>query len=277
MTFPKKVPPIALTIAGSDPSGGAGLQADLKTFTVMGVYGTTIVTSLTAQNTRGVTGTYDIPITFIKEQAQTLASDVHISAVKTGMLSTSETVTAVVDILNRYSFGPLVVDPVILSTSGSTLLSSDGLQRMREELLPIATLVTPNLFEASQLLGKEVAHSLSEMENHARGLLKFGMPAVLLKGGHLEHEAKAVDILATAEGIIHFSLERIQSKNTHGTGCTLSAAITAEFAKGNLNLQSAIKIAKDFVWNGLKAGQDLHIGGGRGPIDHLYAIKRAQS
>ncbi|MFM7084766.1 MAG: bifunctional hydroxymethylpyrimidine kinase/phosphomethylpyrimidine kinase, partial [Hyphomicrobium sp.] len=195
MTASEKEPKIALTIAGSDPSGGAGIQADIKTFTVMGVYGASILTSLTAQNTLGVTETYNLPPFFIEQQAKTLASDIRVSAVKTGMLGNAETVQTIIDILKTYSFGPLVVDPVLQSTSGDKLLTLSGLDVMRNQLLPLAFLVTPNLFEASQLLGKTMARSLTEMENQAHDLLKLGIRAVLLKGGHLEHQGKAVDIL----------------------------------------------------------------------------------
>lgn len=264
-------PPVALSIAGSDPSGGAGIQADLKAFTVLGVYGTTIITTLTAQNTLGVTGLHHLPADFIELQARTLADDIKVSAVKTGLLGPPETVKSVIEILKKFEFGPIVVDPVLQSTSGDPFLSSEGIDILKDHLLPLATLVTPNVYEASKLLKVPLALTLLDMEQQACALLKMGSRAVLLKGGHLDLEHQAIDVLAMNDGIFHFPAPRITTRNTHGTGCTLSAAITSEFAKGNKDLCLAVKNAKAMLWTALNSGKSFKIGRGRGPVDFLYA------
>jgi hydroxymethylpyrimidine/phosphomethylpyrimidine kinase len=265
--------PIALTIAGSDPSGGAGIQADLKTFSALGVYGTTILTALTAQNTHGVTGVLAVPADFIRLQAETLAADVAVTAVKTGMLGDAVTVDAVVDLLKRFSFGPIVVDPVMVATSGDVLLAPDAIAAVRDRLAPLATLITPNLHEAARLLDVPVAQDVEEMQAQALRLVTQGAQAVLIKGGH-HMGAEAIDVLATKDGVSHHTAPRIQTSNTHGTGCTLSAAITAELAKGETLLEAAVARAKAYLWKAIEAGCDLHIGTGCGPVDHLYPLRR---
>lgn len=260
-------PPIALTIAGSDSSGGAGIQADLKTFAALGVYGATVITALTAQNTQGVSGIHKVPATFIAEQFEAVTSDLKVSAAKTGMLGDAETVACVAELLTRHRPPWLVVDPVMVSTSGDLLLSPDAIAVIIAKLLPLASLVTPNLAEAGRLLNKAPARDLSEMRAQAAEIRKLGSVAVLLKGGHGTQD-DAIDVLVTAAGITEFSRPRVATQNTHGTGCTLAAAIVAGVAKG-MALHAAVEEAKDFVWRALRSGAHLHIGNGSGPVDHL--------
>ena len=264
--------PVALTIAGSDPSGGAGLQADLKTFSALGVYGASVVTALTAQNTRGVIGAMAVPADFIALQIEAVVTDLHIAAAKTGMLGDTATVLAVAAEIRRHKIRPLVVDPVMVATSGDVLLAPDAIDTLRRELIPLADLITPNLPEAAQLLNEPVATDEHVMAAQAQRLMALGCKAVLVKGGH-GTGAEAVDILFSGGTSIRFAAPRIETRNTHGTGCTLSAAITASLAKG-MALPGAINAAKAFISAALAAGASLKIGGGSGPVDHLYAIRR---
>lgn len=260
-------PSIALTIAGSDSSGGAGIQADLKTFAALGVYGATVITALTAQNTQGVSAVHRVPASFIAEQFEAVTSDLKVSAAKTGMLGDAETVACVADLVTRRRLPWLVVDPVMVATSGDLLLSSDAIAVIIARLLPLAGLVTPNLAEAGRLLNVAPARNVDEMRVQAAQIRTLGSAAVLLKGGHGSQD-DAIDVLATAEGIAEFSRPRVVTKNTHGTGCTLAAAIVAGLAKG-LTLDAAVAAAKEFVWRALQSGAQLHIGRGNGPVDHL--------
>ena len=262
--------PIVLTIAGSDPSGGAGIQADLKTFTVFGVYGASIITALTAQNTRGVTGVHKVPADFIAAQFGAVTSDLNIAATKTGMLGDEETVRTVARLISAAKLSPVVVDPVMVATSGDVLLAPDAIAGVRSLMLPLAKLITPNLPEAAKLLDQPIAATDADAERQAQDLLNFGCGAVLLKGGHGEG-AESVDFLVSRAGTIRLSKLRIATRNTHGTGCTLAAAVTAGLALG-LTLEAAVHRAKDFVWGALKAGADLQVGGGTGPVDHLFEI-----
>jgi hydroxymethylpyrimidine/phosphomethylpyrimidine kinase len=264
-------PAIAMTIAGSDPSGGAGIQADLKTFTALGVYGASVITALTAQNTMGVTGVMTVPVNFIEAQFEAVARDLNIAAIKTGMLANAETVLAVARLLRHAAPPALVVDPVMVATSGDPLVADDAVSALRTELMPLADIVTPNLPEAGRLLGQLEAQTLSEMRDQAAALLKLGCRAVLLKGGHGQG-GEAVDVLAWRGGMTELSKPRIETRNTHGTGCTLAAAITAGLAKGR-PLNIAVEEAKDFVWQALRSGAAHKIGGGAGPIDHLYRLR----
>lgn len=262
----------ALTIAGSDSGGGAGIQADLKTFTALGVYGASVITALTAQNTRGVTGVHTVPTDFIAAQIEAVASDLDIRAVKTGMLGDRATVLIVSAELKRRRLAPLVVDPVMVATSGDVLLADDAIEAVRRELIPLADLITPNLPEAARLLDTETATSVDEMERQARALLDLGAKAVLIKGGHGTGD-EATDVLAFADRVIRLSAPRIDTRNTHGTGCTLAAAITAYLASGR-EMEEAVRGAKEFVWMALQAGAGLAIGQGTGPVDHLHGIRR---
>jgi hydroxymethylpyrimidine/phosphomethylpyrimidine kinase len=264
--------PIALTIAGSDSSGGAGIQADLKTFTVLGVYGASVLTALTAQNTRGVSAIHSVPPEFVAQQIDAVAADLKVGAAKTGMLNDRATVLAVVEGVRRHGLNPLVVDPVMVATSGDMLLEPDAVEAVRAELLPLADVITPNLAEAARLLGADAAVSVHEMEAQARALLALGPKAVLLKGGH-GNGSDAVDVLVTRDvAPVHLALPRIATPNTHGTGCTMSAAIAAYLAKGE-SLGDAVQGAKRFVHAALAAGAELKIGDGSGPVDHLFSIR----
>ncbi len=267
--------PVALTIAGSDSSGGAGIQADLKTFTVLGVYGASVVTALTAQSTRGVSGILAVPPDFVRDQIDAVADDFAIGAVKTGMLNDRETVVAVVNALKHHELRPLVVDPVIVATSGDALLAPDAVQAMRDELIPHADILTPNLHEAARLLDQPVAKDEAGMLAQARALLRLGCKAVVIKGGHGEG-AEAVDLLVEADAVTRLALPRITTRNTHGTGCTFSAAIVANLAQG-VPIKQAVSDAKRFVHEALQAGARLALGKGAGPVDVLRAVqKRSQ-
>nr|7R8Y_A Chain A, Phosphomethylpyrimidine Kinase [synthetic construct]7R8Y_B Chain B, Phosphomethylpyrimidine Kinase [synthetic construct] len=264
--------PVALTIAGSDSGGGAGIQADLKTFSALGVYGMSVITAVTAQNTLGVQGVHDIPPELVAAQIDAVFEDLRVDAVKTGMLSNAEIVEAVAEALRRYGVRPLVVDPVMVAKSGDPLLAPDAVEALKERLFPLATIITPNLPEAEVLLGRPI-RTEEEMEEAARRLLALGPKAVLLKGGHLEGE-EAVDLLADGEGIHRFSAPRVQTRNTHGTGCTLSAAIAAHLARGH-DLPEAVREAKAYLTGAIKAAPS--IGHGHGPVNHFHAWwKRAE-
>jgi len=266
--------PIALTIAGSDSSGGAGILADLKTFSAFGVYGACVVTALTAQNTRGVTGVHPVPPEFVSLQIEAVLSDLSVGAIKTGMLATREITLAVAAALGARRDVPLVVDPVMVATSGNLLIAPDAVAALRSDMLPLATLITPNLAEAARLLDDGIAASEAEAEAQARALLALGPRAVLVKGGH-GTGAEAVDFLASAgaRDVMRLARPRLGASNTHGTGCTLSSAIAALMAQG-VALEDAVTRAKDFVWKAIEAGQSLRVGHGHGPVDHLFAIKR---
>lgn len=264
--------PIALTIAGSDSSGGAGIQADLKTFTALGVYGASVLTALTAQNTRGVDDVLPIPPAFVRAQIDSVLSDLDVKAAKTGMLANADVILAVAEILEGNAEIPLVCDPVMVATSGDVLLEPDAIGALRERLIPRASLLTPNIPEAARLLGCPEATDLDEMARQAEVLRAFGCAAVLLKGGHGSGKT-ATDILAHAGGIVPLEAPRIETPNTHGTGCTLSAAIAALLAAGE-PLEQAVRRAKAFVWSALEAGAHCQIGHGSGPVDHLFAIRR---
>ncbi len=264
--------PIALTIAGSDPSGGAGVQADLKTFTALGVYGASVITALTAQNTLGVTGVHGVPQDFIAQQIDTVAADLAITATKTGMLGDRQTVATVVAAIQRHNLGPVVVDPVMVATSGDVLLTEDAIEAVRRDLIPLATLITPNLHEAARLLGAALATTVAEMEEQGQRLLAQGARAVLIKGGHATG-AQAIDVLVTPDAMTHHAAPRIETGNTHGTGCTLSAAIAAHLALGATDLTAAVAASKVYVSGALDAGRSIRIGAGAGPVDHLFRIR----
>lgn len=266
--------PIALTIAGSDSSGGAGIQADLKTFSAFGVYGASVITALTAQSTRGVAAVEPVAASFVLAQMEAVLADLDVDAIKTGMLANAEVVAAVARKLRNGDRKPLVVDPVMVATSGDVLLEPAAADAVKRELIPLATLITPNLPEAARLLDGKVASGEDEAVAQAKALCALGCSAVLLKGGH-DTGTTAVDILCDAGGIERFVRPRLDTPHTHGTGCTLSAAIAALLAQG-VGLREAVGRAKAFVWHALEAGCSLGVGGGRGPVDHLYAIRRAR-
>lgn len=265
-------PHVTLTIAGSDSSGGAGIQADLKTFTVHGVYGASVITALTAQNTQGVRGVHAVPSEFVALQLQAVLADLDVKAIKTGMLTTAESIAAVTCVLADKARGPLVVDPVMVATSGDRLLEAAALSVMREQLIPLASLVTPNLEEAAVLSGQPIAASRHEMEEQGRRLLDLGPQAVLLKGGHCGwDDAEAADVLVSPTGTEVFSAPRLSTLDTHGSGCSLSAAVAANLAIGH-DLEGSIGLAKSFVGVAIAGAIGRRVGHGRSPLDHLAAI-----
>ena len=261
---------IALTIAGSDSSGGAGIQADLKTFSALGVYGASAITALTAQNTLGVEAVHAVPPDFILKQIEVVARDLDVGAVKIGMLATRGLIEAVAQGLECFPGVPVVLDPVMVAASGDPLLDEDAVETLRLVLIPRASLITPNLPEAAKLLAESQARNEDEMSAQAEALRRQGAGAVLIKGGHGEGE-KAVDILIDAEGELRLEASRVNTRNTHGTGCTLSSAIAAELAKG-AGLRAAIVAAKAYVTAALEAADALRIGKGRGPVHHFHAL-----
>lgn len=264
--------PIVLTIAGSDPSGGAGLQADLKTFTALGVYGASVVTALTAQNTLGVSGIHKVPADFVRAQFQSVTSDLQVAAIKTGMLGDAETVATVAGLLRTVHW-PIVVDPVMVATSGDVLLEPGAIDAIRAKLVPLARVITPNLPEAARLLETTLAHSENEVTAQARALLELGCRAVLIKGGHGLGD-EAIDVLVEGPSVYHFARPRIATRNTHGTGCTLAAAVASGLAQG-IDLSDAVDRAKDFVWHALKSGAQQRIGSGNGPLDFCFAVRNS--
>lgn len=271
MTTALTTPAVALTIAGSDSSGGAGVQADLKTFSALGVYGASVLTALTAQNTTGVTAVHAAPATFVTAQIDAVLSDLDVKAIKTGMLADASIVAAVAAALDACPAVPVVVDPVMVATSGDRLLQPDAVAIYKSRLFQRATLITPNLPEAAALLDAPMATSLSEAEAQARALLALGPAAVLVKGGHAAGTA-AIDVLASRSGLRHVSAAWIDTRNTHGTGCTLSAAIAALLAAGE-TLDRAVDGAKRYLTAALSAAREQRLGKGHGPVDHLFDIR----
>ena len=263
---------IALTIAGSDSSGGAGIQADLKTFSAFGVYGASVITALTAQNTLGVQGIETVSAAFVAEQLRSVLTDLDVGAVKTGMLANAEIVAVVASALRSVSARPLVVDPVMVATSGDVLLAPEAVKVIKSDLLPLATLITPNLPEAAILLGSQQARNEEEMVAQGSALLgATGCQAVLVTGGHGVGD-DATDVLVSKTGFERFVRPRVATPHSHGTGCTLSAAIAALLSQG-VALAEAVDRAKTYVWEGLRHGRGLGIGKGRGPVDHLFALR----
>lgn len=258
---------IALTIAGSDSGGGAGIQADLKTFHQFGVHGTSAIVALTAQNTLGVSAVFPVPVTFVQAQLEALAADLPPHALKTGMLADAPLVRAVADAIATFGWSPLVVDPVMVSTSGHRLLAADAERTLRECLLPLAALVTPNLDEAHLLTGISVTDETA-MQRAGQALLELGAHAALIKGGHLPGDA-LIDLLVTRERIRRFVHPRIDTASTHGTGCTLSAAITAGLALGR-SLEQSVEDALDFVHRAIAHAPGL--GRGHGPLNHQVEV-----
>ena len=263
---------IAVTVAGSDSSGGAGIQADLKTFAALGVYGASVITALTAQNTQGVRAIHDVPADFVAAQIDAVFSDLEVSAVKIGMLSQAAIIETVAKGLGRHRAQNIVLDPVMVATSGDRLLAADAVEALRQVLIPRALVVTPNLPEAAALTGATVARNEQEMEIQARELLALGAHNVLIKGGHGSGD-ESVDLLVGEGDVLRLSARRVDTKNTHGTGCTLSSAIAAGLAKG-LDLKAAARAAKAYVTAAIAAADTLHVGHGHGPLHHFHEIWR---
>jgi hydroxymethylpyrimidine/phosphomethylpyrimidine kinase len=260
--------PIALTIAGSDSAGGAGVQADLKTFAALGVHGASAITALTAQNTLGVEGVHVVPPDFVLAQMKAVSRDLKVGAIKTGMLATSGIIKAVAAGLNDFPGVPVVLDPVMVTASGDVLLDEDAIVTLKRVLLPRAIVITPNLPEAAKLLDTVQASSEDEMRAQARELNLLGAEAVLIKGGHAKGPT-SIDLLIDGEGELRLEAPRVATKHDHGTGCTLSSAIAAELAKGAA-LREAVAKAKAYVTAAIGAADELRIGEGRGPVHHFH-------
>ncbi|QHM71621.1 bifunctional hydroxymethylpyrimidine kinase/phosphomethylpyrimidine kinase [Mixta intestinalis] len=258
----------ALTIAGTDPSGGAGIQADLKTFSALGAYGTSVITALVAQNTCGVRSVYRVEPQFVAAQLDAVLEDVRIDSVKIGMLSESDIVEAVAERLSRAVIPWIVLDTVMLAKSGDALLSPQAVKTLRQRLLPQVSLITPNLPEAAALLETRPARDENEMKQQGRALLDLGCEAVLIKGGHLS-DTESPDWLFTQHGAQRFTAPRIATRNTHGTGCTLSSALTA-LRPRHSDWASTVTAAKAWLQGALEQADTLQVGKGQGPVHHFY-------
>ena len=261
-----------LTIAGSDSGGGAGVQADIKTFSALGCYGMSVITALTAQNTVGVRGVFPVSTAFITEQIDAVLSDIGADAVKIGMLFSSEIVEIVAERLNFYGVENIILDPVMVAQSGDKLLIDSAVDTMKKLLFPKAKIITPNLPEASMILSREISH-MDTIEQAARDIALYGCKSVLIKGGHLDSSNMATDMLFIPKDnkVVTFTDARIDTKNNHGTGCTLSSAIAAFIAKGN-SIENAVRAAKGYISGAIKAGSGYEIGKGHGPVHHFYNI-----
>jgi len=261
----------ALTIAGSDSGGGAGVQADLKTFSALGVFGMSAITALTAQNTHSVTGIFPVPPAFIGEQIDAVMSDIGANAVKIGMLHSPEVIEMVAEKLKKWQCPNVVLDPVMISKSGDNLLQDDAVDALKNHLLPLGTVITPNLPEASVLLGRTI-DTQDKMEDAAVAIADLGAANVLVKGGHLT-SGPGIDLLyeAASGQTTRYTADRVDTKNSHGTGCTLSSAIAAGLARG-LDLKTAVDEAKTYITEALKAGADIQTGSGHGPVHHFHAM-----
>jgi hydroxymethylpyrimidine/phosphomethylpyrimidine kinase len=260
--------PIAVTIAGSDSSGGAGIQADLKSFAACGVYGASVITALTAQNTKGVSAIHPVPAEFVTAQIDAVFGDLAVKAVKIGMVAQRDVIAAICAGLDRWKPDNVVLDPVMVATSGDRLIDDDCIEALRTNLIPRARIITPNLPEAAALLDEAVATSACEMESQGRRLLALGCGAVLIKGGH-GHGPMSTDYLFSGDAIVILKAPRIVTSNTHGTGCSLSSAIAAGLAKGE-DLGTAVGVAKQWVSAAIAAADRLEVGHGHGPIHHFH-------
>ncbi len=258
----------ALTIAGTDPSGGAGIQADLKTFSALGAYGCSVITALVAQNTRGVQSVCPVPARFIADQLDSVLSDVRIDSVKIGMLYSAEVISTVCEKLAYYHPEPVILDTVMLAKSGDPLLSPQAVSVLRETLLPRVALITPNLPEAAALLETTPAVCEKEMFAQGEALLALGCGAVLMKGGHLT-ESESPDWLFTRQGATRFTAPRVATRNTHGTGCTLSSALAAIYPKTGDWLKT-VEVAKRWLSAALEQADTLEVGHGIGPVHHFH-------
>ncbi|MEO8408289.1 MAG: bifunctional hydroxymethylpyrimidine kinase/phosphomethylpyrimidine kinase [Oxalobacteraceae bacterium] len=261
--------PRVLSIAGSDSGGGAGIQADLKTFSALGCFGMTAISAITAQNTCGVTAIHAVPAAILAQQIDAVAGDIGVDAVKIGMLHDPAVVRVVAQAIKRYRWPRVVLDPVMVATSGDRLIAQETIAVLVAELFPLATVVTPNLDEATLLLGRPV-ETEAQLADAARDLLQLGAPAILLKGGHLSG-CEVVDILLQpGQKLLRMASERIASRNTHGTGCTLSSAIACYLALGH-DLSVAVQLARSYVYQAILQGADVRTGHGHGPLNHAFA------
>jgi hydroxymethylpyrimidine/phosphomethylpyrimidine kinase len=261
--------PVALTIAGSDSGGGAGIQADIKAMQANGVFAASVITAITAQNTVAVTDAMDLPISLIASQLEAVLSDLPVAAIKTGMLSSSAIIECVAEYLERYPTIPLVVDPVMISKSGFSLLQDQAVEALMERMLPLATVCTPNAHEAARLVGFPILNE-SDAKKAAELILKMGPKGVLIKGGHLDEEEDALDVFFDGTTMHCFRTPRIETKNTHGTGCTYASTIAANLACG-MEVSEAVEEAKLYVTDAIRFG--LEIGSGHGPTDHFFFLR----
>jgi hydroxymethylpyrimidine/phosphomethylpyrimidine kinase len=258
-----------LTIAGSDSGGGAGIQADLKTISANGCYGMSVITALTAQNTLGVSGIHAVPIDFVTAQIEAVLSDIGVDAVKIGMLFSPELIRTVADNLKKFAVTKIILDPVMVAQSGDKLLQDEAIAALKQYLIPLAELITPNLPEASVLLGRDIS-TAAAIETAAIELAGLGCHNVLIKGGHLESgDSDDCLYLGAEKRIVTFPGERIPTRNNHGTGCTLSSAIASFIAKGE-NIVTAVGLAKEYITGAIRAGADYRLGKGHGPVHHFF-------
>jgi hydroxymethylpyrimidine/phosphomethylpyrimidine kinase len=262
--------PIVLTIAGSDSGGGAGIQADIKAMSATGSYACSVITAITAQNTLGVSAIFPIPLEHVEKQLDAVFTDLNVVAVKVGMLADSETIKLVAAKLKQYKPAFLVVDPVMVATSGDLLLKTSAIDTLKLELLPLADLITPNLPEAAALTNSPLPTDDLSMRAMVEKIRQLNLKAVLLKGGHLEKEDNSTDLLIFDDRIEEFTAKRIQTLNTHGTGCTLSSAIASYLAQGN-DLQQAVQLGKNYISHAIAHADELDIGAGHGPVNHFFS------
>ncbi|GAA6181793.1 bifunctional hydroxymethylpyrimidine kinase/phosphomethylpyrimidine kinase [Shimia sp. NS0008-38b] len=261
---------IALTIAGSDSGGGAGIQADLKAFSALGTFGTSVITAVTAQNTQAVTAVHPIPLDVVRAQIEAVLSDMDVGAIKIGMLATPEIIGVVAEAIGAFS-GPVVLDPVMIAKSGDALLAEEAVTTLRDVLVPIATVITPNLPEAGWLLDEEAAENQAAVVAQGQGLCAVGAQTVLMKGGHAQGDL-CHDYLINSDGVLReWTAPRRATKNTHGTGCTLSSSIAAGLAKG-LSLEDAVTEAHVYLQGAIAAADDLKVGNGHGPLHHFHRV-----
>ena len=268
-----KTYPVVLTIAGSDSGGGAGIQADIKTMSALGVFATSVITAVTVQNTMGVSGIYDVPCNIVADQIEAVLSDFPVKAIKIGMINQPDLVEIIANAIKKYQIKNVVLDPVMVATSGSKLMQNATVEKIKKELFPLSTVVTPNLHEASVLLGYEINNE-KEMASAAEKLASFGGKSVLIKGGHLSGK-KVTDILYLSDEKITkaFSSPKIRTKNLHGTGCTLSSAIAVVLALGESIIES-VELAKIYITFAIEMGKNISIGNGNGAVNHFAAPKK---
>lgn len=262
--------PIVLTIAGSDSGGGAGIQADIKAISATGSYACSAITAITAQNTQGVSAIFPIPLEHVEAQLDAVFSDIKVSAVKIGMLADADIIKVVAAKIRQYSPAHLVLDPVMVATSGDPLLEQSAISTLNSELFSLADIITPNLPEAALLTDHPIPSNEAEMMAMVSSLRQLKVQAVLLKGGHLSDSAESVDLLMTEDDVVRLSTKRIPTQNTHGTGCTLSSAIASYLAQGH-SLNEAVSAAKDYLYQAIAQANTLNIGQGHGPVHHFFA------
>lgn len=262
--------PIVLTIAGSDSGGGAGIQADIKAMSATGCYACSVITAITAQNTLGVSAIFPIPLEHVEKQLDAVFTDLNVVAVKVGMLADCDIIKIVAAKIKQYQPAFLVVDPVMVATSGDLLLQESAISTLKSELLPLADIITPNLPESAALIGSEMPDNEADMTKMITGLRQLGSKAILLKGGHLEQDENSNDLLILPKYVHHLTAKRINTRNTHGTGCTLSSAIASYLAQGH-DLLRAVQLAKQYISQAIAHADELDIGKGHGPVNHFFS------